>query len=131
LGKEALLLLFRRYSLFIDHYSHKMGSPENGSDWWNSLDNKQKEAAWSRLSDTCSEVEKQKGNHQDKSEEDSKSIEPKVAIDVLGCMTLYQTLLAHFLVTYVFWLSREVVTNVAVDRHSGVTGIFDTSLNYR
>jgi hypothetical protein len=54
-----------------------------------------------------------------------------VAIDVLGCMTLYQTLLAHFLVTYVFWLSREVVTNVAVDRHSGVTGIFDTSLNYR
>jgi hypothetical protein len=55
-----------------------------------------------------------------------------VAIDVLGCMTLYQTLLAHLLVTsYVFWLSRKVVTNSAVDRYSGVTGSFDTSLNYR
>jgi hypothetical protein len=31
----------------------------------------------------------------------------------------------------VFWLSRKVVTIFAVDRHPGVTGIFDASLNYR
>jgi hypothetical protein len=43
----------------------------------------------------------------------------------------YQILLAPFLVTYVFWLSRKVVTNSAVDRYSGLTGIFDTSLNHR
>jgi hypothetical protein len=28
-------------------------------------------------------------------------------------------------------LSREAVTFFAVDRHTGVTGIFDVSLNYR
>jgi hypothetical protein len=31
----------------------------------------------------------------------------------------------------VFWLSRKVVTIFAVDRHPGVTGIFDACLNYR
>ena len=31
----------------------------------------------------------------------------------------------------VFWLSRKVVTIFAVDRHPGVTRIFDASLNYR
>jgi hypothetical protein len=31
----------------------------------------------------------------------------------------------------VFWLSRKAVTIFAVDRHPGVTRIFDASLNYR
>ena len=31
----------------------------------------------------------------------------------------------------VFWLSREAAVSVAVDRHPGITEIFDASLNYR
>jgi hypothetical protein len=30
-----------------------------------------------------------------------------------------------------FWLSREAAVIFAVDRHPGITGIFDASLNYR
>jgi hypothetical protein len=79
----------------------------------------------------CLEVEMQKGNHQDNSEKDSKLIEPKVAIDVLGCMTLPNTLGSLFGYICFFWLSREVVTNSVVDRYSGVTGMFYTNLSHR
>ena len=50
-GKKHCCCYSEGIHCFIDHYSHKKGSPEHGADWWNSLDNQGKEADWSRLSE--------------------------------------------------------------------------------
>jgi len=76
-----------------------------------------------------SEVEKQKRNHQN----NSKGFQTN-RTKSNWCSWMHHDTKCYWLPFWlhmVFWLSREAVTIFAVDRHPGVTRIFDASLNYR